>query len=669
MRNYRFVIPVLVLLCAAACQKEADPADEMQPAPVVRLGDEVRSDAVLVKFSATPDEAELQALEAGQGISLQRVFPSTPGKEELERRFGLDRWYEAALPESEDLDVKVREIARARGLELVEYESIARKESDLKVYPASSASTRAESAQFNDPELLNQWNYKNYGNAAFSKASVAGADVNVADVWANLCAGDPGIIVAVVDEGVKYDHPDLKDNMWVNTGEIPGNGVDDDSNGYIDDVYGFNFVTNGPISWTEGYYDGSGQWRGDSGHGTHCAGTIAAVNNNGKGVCGIAGGSGSGDGCRIMSCQIFSGNGGGSAKTVSQAIKYAADMGASIISCSYGYTSAFTSDDNYVSRVGSVEIDAIHYFEACKNNPVLDGNIAIFAAGNENHNYAHYPGAFYDIISVSAFAPDFLPAYYTNYGPGCNISAPGGEYYHGVGEKSMILSTLPKELYSTDYGYMQGTSMACPHVSGVVALALSYAKQQGKKFSRDEFKRMILASADDIDQRIASKQEKTYTGRGALKLAPYYHQMGTGAIDAWRLMMHIEGLPTLTAGIGRQQWIDLTSLFGTASTSLTYLKVEVPAATATSMGLQKIAPTNTDKYPAVSDENGYAYVQFGRLYVHPTLVGSGKIEITAVGGGDHVGGGSNPPGGMELTQSVSLIARDADGGNGTGGWL
>jgi subtilisin family serine protease len=308
---------------------------------------------------------------------------------------------------------------------------------------------------------------------------------------------------------------------------------------------------------------------GDSGHGTHCAGTIAAVNNNGKGVCGVAGGSGNGDGCRIMSCQIFSAGDGGSGKTVSKAIKYAADMGASVISCSYGYTAAFASDNAYVSRVGSAEIDAIHYFEACKNNPVLDGNIAIFAAGNESHDYAHYPGAFYDIISVSAFGPDFLPAYYTNYGPGCNISAPGGEYYHNVGEKSMILSTLPKELYNTDYGYMQGTSMACPHVSGVVALGLSYAKKLGKKFTRDEFKRMILASVSDIDQRIGSKQEKTYTGRAPLKMAPYYHQMGTGAIDAWRLAMHIEGLPTLTAGLGKQQWIDLSSTFGTASVSLT----------------------------------------------------------------------------------------------------
>lgn len=672
-----FFVAAVGLSLFSCAQKEGMELDPPSLAPIVRLGNEVLPNAVMVKMSTPLDAAQLQALEKKQGVTLQKVFTSTPGKEELERQFGLDRWYEALLPETKSADDAVRQLAALPGVELVEYESVAQKDWDGTAYSGPDSATKAENPSFNDPYLSYQWHYKNTGKASISKTAKAGADVNVSDVWANLCTGDPDIIVAVVDEGVKYSHPDLADNMWTNSGEIPGNGIDDDNNGYIDDVHGFNFVTKGPVSWD--VVDSSGE--GDSGHGTHCAGTIAAVNNNGKGVAGIAGGSGNKDGCRIMSCQVFSGNGGGSVKIITNAVKYAADMGASIISCSFGYSVAFSSDDNYISRQGSAEIDAIHYFEASCNNPVLDGNIAIFAAGNENHNYAHYPGAFYDIISVSAFGPDGLPAYYTNYGPGCNISAPGGEAYHRVNLwDSMVLSTLPSELpelgidgaynKGLDYGYMQGTSMACPHVSGVVALGLSYAKKLGKHFTRDEFKRMILASVNDIDQRIGSISEKTYAyGRGALAMAPYYHQMGTGAIDAWRLMMHIEGLPTLTSTLGKQQWIDLTSIFGTASTSLTYLSVEVPAATASSLGLEKITPTNTEKYPAVVDGNGYAYVQFGRLYIHPTKIGSGTLTISAVGGGDHVGGGSNPPGGMTLTQTVSLIARDTDGGNGTGGWL
>ena len=152
-------------------------------------------------------------------------------------------------------------------------------------------------------------------------------------------------------------------------------------------------------------------------------------------------------------------------------------------------------------------------------------------------------------------------------------------------------------------------------------------------------------------------------------MAKYYHQMGTGAIDTWRLMMHIEGTPTLTAQVGRKQWINLESTFGTSSVSLTYLGIDVPQATIDDLGLQKIEGAKDAKYPAVPSGECYAFVQYGRLYVHPTKMGSGKFVIRAIGGGDHLGGGDNPPGGMEIDQTVSLIAREADGGNGTGGWL
>lgn len=670
MKIFSICIVSAFSLLAMACMPGSESGtgedgQDIKTRKISKVSNNNSEEAFLIKFGTTPGLQDIKEIETGLGTTLEKVFPSMPGKEELERQFGLDRWYEVSVPDGKSVERMVEKAVSFDKVAIAEYSALPEKNMDETFYSSMLQTKATMDYPFNDPQLPDQWNYFNIGDRSVSPDCLAGADINVLDVWKNLTCGDPSIIVAVVDEGVKYTHPDLKDNMWVNTGEIPGNGIDDDGNGYMDDVYGYNFAARGPISWDV---------NGDTGHGTHCAGTIAAVNNNGIGVSGIAGGTGNGDGCRIMSCQVFSGEGGGSVSSLARAVKYAADMGASIISCSLGYSTAFESDNQYLSRQGTAEIDAVHYFEASKNNPVLDGNIAIFAAGNEGHSYAHYPGAFVDIISVSAFGPDGLPAYYTNYGPGCNISAPGGEAYHSTSNtNSMILSTVPSELNANgqNYGFKQGTSMACPHVSGVVALGLSYAKKLGKTFTRDEFKRMILASVNDIDQRISAKPSKSYAYyMKDLSLTPYYHKMGTGAIDTWRMMMHIEGLPTLTAQMDKQQWIDLNSVFGTASVSLTYLKVDVPEATVSSMGLQKITPSSsTEKYPAIEDENGYAYVQFGRLYVKPTKIGSGKITIHAVGGGDHLGGGSNPPGGMELIQEVSLIARDVDGGNGTGGWL
>lgn len=619
------------------------------------INSETSYDEGTILFKLEEDvDAEIISSLSGKGFSdINRLFRSTPGKEELERQFGLDRWYIAELEEGTDAAQTAVTLASMSQVSLVQYNTYATKASDCNVYaydgPEPDTKASATKLPFNDPFVPDQWHYWNQGNASIATSAKKGADINVVDVWAELTAGDPSIIVAVVDEGVKYTHPDLKDNMWVNTGEIAGNGVDDDNNGYVDDVYGYNFVDKGPITWDKD---------GDSGHGTHCAGTIAAVNNNNKGVSGVAGGSGNGDGCRIMSCQIFSGYyGGGVAETVN-AIKYAADMGASIISCSFGYSSPFDSDSDYIKKQGSAEIDAIHYFEACKNNDVLNGNVAIFAAGNEAHPYAHYPGAYHDIISVTAFGPDYLPTNYTNFGPGCNICAPGGEA--GLppwkSYKALVLSTVVSEVRSTgessvstglDYGYMQGTSMACPHVSGIVALALSYAKKLGKTFDRDVFKDMIITSANDLDQNL--KGVKTYANGTTLNLAPFYHRLGTGSIDAWLLMMQIEGIPCLQAEIGKNQWLDLSSYFGSASTSLTYLGVELSDSARESLGLAEDP-----------------YIQYGRLYVHPTKTGSAKFTVKAVGGGDVVGGGDNV-GGMEVSHEISVIARSVKSSN--GGWL
>ena len=142
--------------------------------------------------------------------------------------------------------------------------------------PAAIGAARPSDEPFDDPGLPQQWHYNNEGSI---RRAVEGADIDLFEAW-KTTAGDPAVIVAIMDGGVQWDHPDLAANMWVNEAELNGApGVDDDGNGYVDDVYGYNFDKDtGAIE--------------PGGHGTHCAGTIAAVNNNGIGVCGVAGGTG-----------------------------------------------------------------------------------------------------------------------------------------------------------------------------------------------------------------------------------------------------------------------------------------------------------------------------------------------------------------------------------------
>lgn len=595
--------------------------------------------SILVKTRSVLSEKDIDRMIEGGVVSVKPLFTSTPGREELEKRFGLDRWYEVEVEEDKDIEDVAMTLTCFDNVSKIQYNSIFSKASDCKTYPYEGGivTKSVENATFNDPSLQAQWHYINTGDVAVSAKAYAGGDINVKDVWTKLTTGDRRIIVAVVDEGVKYTHPDLADNMW--TGP---NGE-----------HGKNFVTGGDITWDKTFINDEGQRVGDSGHGTHCAGTIAAVNNNNIGVSGVAGGSGKKDGVQIMSCQIFDGGKGGTTAVSVKAIKYAADNGASIISCSFGYDGGtFKSDGEYEKYAGA-EADAIRYFENADNNDVLDGNIAIFASGNDGLNYAEYPGALYDIISVSAFGPDYLPTYYTNYGPGCNIVAPGGEFYHynsasKISSLSMVLSTLPSELNDgKDYGYMQGTSMACPHVSGVVALAMSYALKLGKHFTRKEFKDMIVTSANDFDTRLNGL--KTLYGGKNLDLSKFRKLMGTGSIDAWKLMMKIEGIPSIVVETGKNQWVDLSSYFGTSSVNLKYLSVSIDEEGKKSLGIAQ-----------------EPYIKYGKLYIHPTTPGSCKVKITAVGGGTSIGG-NDSIGGMEVSQEVSIIARGFK--SSTGGWL
>ena len=591
-------------------------------------------------------------------VSLERLFTYDARSEEQTRAAGLHKWYILTFGQGADLEKAARELAGVAEVSRIQFDTKLQKASVGNPMPFridETGTTRADfsGSGFNDPGLPSQWHYSNNGDKMFAATTAAGADINVPEAW-KLTGGSPSIIVAIVDEGVKYTHPDLADNMWVNKAELNGAAnTDNDGNGYKNDVHGYNFATNSSdLTWSVSHYDNKGKYDGDSGHGTHVAGTVAAVNNNG--VCGVAGGTGSNDGVKLMSCQIFSGGKGGTISTSVRAIKYAADNGASIIQCSWGYPtqSPFTSD-SYYERNYAAEKEAIDYFVSKKNNDVLDGGLAIFAAGNDATNFASYPGGYRSYVSVTSFGPDYLPAYYTNYGPGCNVAAPGGDASISPAGTSaaLVLSTLPSELPAelgtdgADYGYMQGTSMACPHVSGVAALGLSYALAKGKQYTVAEFKSMLLTSVNDIDTYLDGTKQSLTT----MQLRNYRKQMGTGAIDAYQLLMQIEGTPCLKAKVGVQQQLSLDKYFGKASANLTYLGVEISQADRTKLGISA-EPTFVS----------------GKLRLHCTKPGVARITVRAVAGGSGLGTGTSM-GGMEIAKEFAVIARAVQTEN--GGWL
>ena len=586
-------------------------------------------------------------------VSLERLFTYDARSEEQTRAAGLHKWYILTFGQGADLEKAARELAGVAEVSRIQFDTKLQKASVGNPMPFridETGTTRADfsGSGFNDPGLPNQWHYSNNGDKMFAATTAAGADINVPEAW-KLTGGSPSIIVAIVDEGVKYTHPDLADNMWVNKAELNGAAnTDNDGNGYKNDVHGYNFATNSSdLTWSVSHYDNKGKYDGDSGHGTHVAGTVAAVSNNGVGVSGIAGGTGRNDGVKLMSCQIFSGGEGGSVAVSAEAIKYAADNGASILQCSWGYPAGAVTTDNAYASGARIEKQAIDYFIATKNNAVLDGGLVIFAAGNDAKAMSGYPGAYRDYISVTAFSPDYLPAYYTNYGPGCNVAAPGGDAYISPSGSSaaQVLSTLPSELYQSDYGYMQGTSMACPHVSGVAALGLSYALAKGKQYTVAEFKSMLLTSVNDIDTYLDGTKQSLTT----MQLRNYRKQMGTGAIDAYQLLMQIEGTPCLKAKVGVQQQLSLDKYFGKASANLTYLGVEISQADRTKLGISA-EPTFVS----------------GKLRLHCTKPGVARITVRAVAGGSGLGTGTSM-GGMEIAKEFAVIARAVQTEN--GGWL
>lgn len=628
----KFFYIAMVALVLTGCSDSLSTIDSSEGKADITIPSDAEAGELLIKFapemSSILDQAQMSKTRSGKatrsGIpstdevldilgsySFERVFPVDANTEARTREAGLHLWYTVKFDKSTDLKAAAERLKQLGEVTKVQTNGRIKRayNTDSKrIYLSDKAlqqkATRAAaSGEPDDPGFAYQWHYRNLGagNYGFENlndnhaGAEAGCDVNAVEAW-KTCVGDPSIIVAVLDEGVMYTHPDLAPNMWCNPGETSqGAKADGDGNGYEGDLHGYNFVEeSGNITWSDA---------NDSGHGTHVAGTIAAANNNGIGVSGVAGGDGTpNSGVKIMSCQIFSGQNSVTLAGEARAIKYAADNGAVILQCSWGYNSSESSElsgytpgpatEKEWAETYPLEKEALDYFinNAGSPNGVIDGGIAVFAAGNEYAGNPAFPGAYSKCVSVASLAADYTPACYTDFGSLVTLSAPGGdlEYYGKIGEtedeywaetgeqKGAVLSTLVKNGQPA-YGYMEGTSMACPHVSGVAALGLSYAVKQNRHYRAADFISLMKKSVKDLDSHYQNGATKTYymnhTTVGAspetIELSKYIGKMGAGLIDAAQLLNGIQNkelssemkLPNMYVGIEKTTSLSLAAYF------------------------------------------------------------------------------------------------------------
>ena len=628
----KFFYIALVALALTGCSDSLSTLDSSEGKADITIPADAKAGELLIKFSPEMsdilDQAQKSQTRAGKatrsGIpstdevldilgsySFERVFPVDANTEARTREAGLHLWYTVKFSKGTDLKVAAERLKQLGEISKIQTNGRIKRayNTDSKrIYLSDKAlqqkATRAAAnGEPNDPGFVSQWHYRNLGEGNYDFENLnnnhvgakAGCDVNALEAWKS-CTGDPSIIVAILDEGVMYTHPDLAANMWCNPGEtVQGAKTDGDGNGYEGDLHGYNFVTeSGDITWTDA---------NDSGHGTHVAGTIAAVNNNGIGVSGVAGGDGTpNSGVKIMSCQVFSGQNSVTLAGEARAIKYAADNGAVILQCSWGYNSSESSIINGYTpgpatekewaETYPLEKEALDYFinNAGSPNGVIDGGIPVFAAGNEYAGNPAFPGAYSKCVSVSSLAADFTPACYTDFGSLVTLSAPGGdlEYYSKIGEeedeywaetaeqKGAVLSTLIQN-GKPAYGYMEGTSMACPHVSGVAALGLAYAIKQNRHYRAADFVALMKKSVKELDSHYQNGATKTYymnhSTVGAspeiVQLSKYIGKMGAGLIDAAQLLNNIKNkefssdmkLPNVYVGIEKTVSLNLAAYF------------------------------------------------------------------------------------------------------------
>ena len=505
------VLTMLIFVGADLCAYGAPPAAKrgeirikLQPELAKQLGTKVRMRANgVMRTGAQPLDRAAQKVNA---VSIRPMLPPSEKFAAQRKKYGLDRWYVVSFDETVGSEEARKLFAGTSGVErseVVTPMSLQEGRKPFRVIPRSQIKAAAPGTglPFNDPLLSRQWHYKNNGDIPYS---VAGADINLYQAWAQT-TGSSDVLVAVIDGGIDYTHEDLAANVYVNEAELNGrSGVDDDGNGYVDDVYGWNFCTNEPKIYPHS-------------HGTHVAGTVAAVNGNGIGVCGVAGGNGTpGTGVKMLSCQVFDSRSGAGQGDFAAALVYAAEKGAVIAQCSWGWD----SEGYYEQAV----LDAIDYFTETASSDKMKGGLCIFALGNNGKNGDYYPGVYDKVVGVTAMTSELTPASYSTHSPKADIVAPGGLMDYG--EQQGVLSTLP----NNEYGYNEGTSMATPHVSGTAALILS--KYGSPTFLNETLRTQLLTSVNDFYGFGDNYRVKGLFGSGYLDAGKAVQMNQTGGPEA-----------------------------------------------------------------------------------------------------------------------------------------
>jgi len=379
------------------------------------------------------------------------LFSAENSDPNLRTHLGMDRVYLLRFSPAANVDSVVSSLSTLQDVEYAE--------PDYSGHGAGVAG--ADSLLPNDTYFNRQWAFRNTGSNLSKNSGKVGADINATMAWA-ICTGDTNIIVADLDSGLRLAHPDIADRVWVNRKEIPGNGIDDDKNGYVDDVNGWNFAyVNNNVN-------------DDYGHGSNTASIIAAKSNNGLGYAGLDWA------CRIMPLKELDSTDSGSYTWWASALYYAANNGARVINMSEGGTSS--------SQTLKMAIDYAY----------AHGCFIAAAMMNSNDSTRYYPAAYHDhVVAVGATdsydkrCNPFSWGGGSNYGSWIDVVAPGNIIY-GLNNKSNF-----------DYGwYWGGTSQATPMVVGLASLLLAQDPTRTPAVLRD----IIRATADDT---VGLKSEDT----------------------------------------------------------------------------------------------------------------------------------------------------------------